>query len=55
MRSICFKNSTNERKENEKSNKNFSLFSKKKHNHYLILSIKQKQKKFVKILNDDDV
>jgi hypothetical protein len=41
MRSICFKNLTSERKENEKSYKNFSLFLKKKHNHYLILSYKQ--------------
>ncbi len=30
MRLICFKNSTNERRKEKKSNKNFSLFSKKK-------------------------
>ncbi len=48
MRSICFKNSTNERKENEKLNKNFSLFSKKKHNHYLILLYKQNKKNSLK-------
>ncbi len=48
MCSICFKNSTNERREDEKSNKNSSLFSKKRHNHYLILSYKQNKENSLK-------
>jgi hypothetical protein len=42
-----------ERKKKEKSDKNSSLFSKKKHTHYLILSYNKA--KSIKILNDDDV
>ncbi len=49
MRSICFKNSMSERRENEKSDKNSSLFSKKRHNHYLILSYKQNKENSLKL------